>query len=477
MFQGFFPSAGATTISFAACYREVADLRLVIQEHTMKKWVFTPEQRAQLHKSLFLPFRSFFLSSHDEIFDGSIELIRNLQAAGLFVLAKRQDFELEGLSLQDVVTDVHQLTEHLSKSVDESDIGDFTDRDWEDNFWNSHLSIATDVSGSPGILRSETLTLKSLQRLRKKHYRNLLCDVMFGAIRGEEIPIVPATDGLLVEQFDAFFQSLSKCRLKNFLHSIEFSPRPSKMEMPELDALRLDAIEIESRGPFRFKATNKLEEHLVITPDKKILFYSEMQNFTPLYYNKVLNEDTVFKPADKLRVFDLIVCHYRTQAPVTHIRTGMAYLYDELYRHYYLFFGQQAINHTSEHQVLKTFLRRFRHTASGSIKHLTADEVRSGFCERLNPMGHYIPQHMVDKVSQYRENDVFKYRLDSVHETLRNWTPQTVFELRYSGYGSVDPVNRYVLLFTMIFGTIAIAGLSITAAQTYAAFKQLNMQG
>lgn len=447
------------------------------------KWIFTPEQRARLHKSLFLTFRAFYFSSHGEIFDACLVLLRNLQSVGLLVLANNTAFGVGEVSLQDIVTDVHQFTEHLSKSASESDVRDFKERDWEDKFWDRHLNVETDVSrGTP---QEERIAFKSFQRLRKKHYRNLLCDVIFGALHADNIPSVrlpsPA-DGLVVDQFDSFFKSLSKCRLKTFLNSVEFSPRAPEAHMPELDALRLDATTIESRGPFRFKATTNLEDHLTITPDKVILFYFQAQHFAPLYFSKVLHEDSVYKPADKLRLFDLIVYHYRAEEPLCQVRTGIGYLYDELYRHYYLFFGQQAINQTSQKPrfgLMDTIMKNFRYKSRSSTEYkpMAAEQIRRGFEERLHPMGHYYPQQMVDKVSQYRKEDVFKYRLDSVHETLRNWTPQTVFELRYIGYGSVDPVNRYILLFTLVFGGIAIAGLSITAAQTYAAYRQLNLNG
>src|SRR5277367_3830429 len=437
------PPAGHTRPPHPVCHRtpSVADLCHAVQEHNDKKWIFTPEQRAHLYTSLFLPFRSFLLSNHEEIFDACINLLRNLQAVGLLVLAKNETFEVRDLSLQDIVFDIRQLTDILRQEATESDIRDFTNRDWEDRFWDHQLNTTVDIS--PEISetsRPERISFESARRLRKPHYRNLLCDVTFGALRARDIPkLSPTGDGPIVEEFDEFFLSLSKCRLKKFLSSVEFSPRSPGAHMPELDASRLDAIKIESLGPFRFKGTGNLEDHLTITPHKEILFYFEMQDFAPLYYNKVVHDDSVYK-FDDLRMLDLIACHLRYEAPLAQVRTGIGYLYDEFYRHHFLFFGQQAINQVGRHPslgVVEAVRKRFLYKPQCiAERSMTAEQVRTGFRERLHPMGYFLPQQMVDKPSQFRSEDVFKFRLDDLHETLRNWTPQTVFELRYPGYGS-----------------------------------------
>ena len=64
--------------------------------------------------------------------------------------------------------------------------------------------------------------------------------------------------------------------------------------------------------------------------------------------------------------------------------------------------------------------------------------------------------------------------MERLHYELNMWKPKTVWELRYSGYGSIDPVGRYAFYFGTLLGIATIIRLCATVAHTYAAFKSLH---
>lgn len=83
-------------------------------------------------------------------------------------------------------------------------------------------------------------------------------------------------------------------------------------------------------------------------------------------------------------------------------------------------------------------------------------------------------RRLVNENTLFRTLSPFKDRLDKLHDELKTWKPKTVWELRYAGYGGVDPVGLYAFYFAAFLGIITMVGLGIGIAQTYAAFKVLN---
>jgi hypothetical protein len=72
-------------------------------------------------------------------------------------------------------------------------------------------------------------------------------------------------------------------------------------------------------------------------------------------------------------------------------------------------------------------------------------------------------------------SDVFKDRLDKVYKTLSEWKPSSTRELWYTSYGGVDLVGIYAFWTAAILGVIAVFGLAIADAQTYASLKTLYL--
>ena len=68
----------------------------------------------------------------------------------------------------------------------------------------------------------------------------------------------------------------------------------------------------------------------------------------------------------------------------------------------------------------------------------------------------------------------FRARLIKLHDTLKEWKPKTVWEMRHRGYGGVNPIGLYGFYFSIVVGMIAIVALSLTAVQVYAVVKSLD---
>ena len=87
----------------------------------------------------------------------------------------------------------------------------------------------------------------------------------------------------------------------------------------------------------------------------------------------------------------------------------------------------------------------------------------------------HLLRHILRTGSLFEACMPFHERQIKVYKMLKNWKPKTIWEMRHSGYGGVDPVGLYAFYFATALGIISILGLGIAAAQTYAAFKQLTV--
>jgi hypothetical protein len=75
---------------------------------------------------------------------------------------------------------------------------------------------------------------------------------------------------------------------------------------------------------------------------------------------------------------------------------------------------------------------------------------------------------LLDSCTPFREREIRLYK------TLKEWKPKTIWEMRFSGYGEVDPVGLYAFYIASVFGLIAIIGLGLSIVQTYTGIKVLN---
>jgi len=85
----------------------------------------------------------------------------------------------------------------------------------------------------------------------------------------------------------------------------------------------------------------------------------------------------------------------------------------------------------------------------------------------------FVGVHAEDWSSLFDACLPFRERQIKLQKVLKEWRPKTIWEMRYPGYGGVDPVGLYAFYFATLLGIITIFGVGISAAQTYAAFKAI----
>jgi hypothetical protein len=71
----------------------------------------------------------------------------------------------------------------------------------------------------------------------------------------------------------------------------------------------------------------------------------------------------------------------------------------------------------------------------------------------------------------------FDERAARILETLSAWKPETFWEMRYPGYGGVDPIGLYGFYFAIVLGVLTFFGFALAIAQTVASFRQVPLRG
>jgi len=300
-------------------------------------------------------------------------------------------------------------------------------------------------------------------------YGSALCDLLFG------LP----NDG--PESFSNAPMPYNKAA--NLLSSVSLNVRKPQ-DTPTTDHRLFDASFIERCGPFRFKATEAIDKHLLITEDKEILFYCDWKHWAHITYHKLLSGRPHFIKSDVLLTSDRYVFY------LNNIRLAISYTYFDLVSTNILCFYQRlAVKESSPRnpytiwgnlQRIVLSRLRLRHSSLDIARRLKINipeaEMRAHIAPYIEQGGGSLAS-FVDRHSVMRNCYPFKERVDKLQQTLTDWRPETIWQLRYSGYGGVDPVGLYAFYFATIFGILTIMGLAATGAQTYAAFKALPSNG
>ena len=335
------------------------------------------------------------------------------------------------LYLEGIVVDVCSAVDILAKKYENDDIDD-------ESKWPKYEPFTACVGSDEQKQRTQTPYVPTLADQR---YRSTLCNILLGLWDREAL-------------------DSAKYEIKTVLNTLSLFPRETAL--PRIDAKLLDAGYIESRGPFRFIETQYLDEHLTIDEKQQIRFYSNWNRWPCLVSHAVLRGHDA-----EATSFDAVSSADRYSTVSLGVRGAMRELYFELLTHGYLLFFQYTMGGKGKASSSKIAKRI-------NIPIVEPKKIREYSKIPIGPYGDDIQDMMNTSVS-YARSAAFKYRLDELNETLKNWQPQGIMELRYRGYGAVDPVGRYLLYFILIFGFIAILGLAGIAAQTVAAYKQLYL--
>jgi len=229
-----------------------------------------------------------------------------------------------------------------------------------------------------------------------------------------------------------------------------------------------DAAFIETYGPFRFKRTDRLERHLTIQ-GHDILFFTEWRKWVGLCYHAVLQTEeanTGFEVLANTRLGRVRTSRRSARA------TGSIPI--SLLLMQYLCFYVEALGFDSSDQRgqrRRFFMFSLNSNESSVLKrHAIAARLHIDLqpLERLKGVANR-RQH--DEWGLALHLEPFDERASRLVETLSAWKPQTFWEMRYPGYGGVDPIGLYGFHFAIILGIVTIFGFALAIAQTIGQFR------
>lgn len=445
---------------------------VALQIHDGGAWVLSTEQRITLFSELYVPMLREYNSNtwevlHQVTVNSRLELIRQLQYFFLFsssMNSKESDVSSCNTvpNLQYFIDDAIQLLRILKQPV----------ATFSTSLEQAHPFYQFNIQRNA----SWNQRYKSLPNSVDlwKEYMCGLCDALFG--------LWPASGpGPFHKEHGA-----SGCigtLLTSFIHG-----HRDASGVPHIDCYRFDAAYIESRGPFRFKAASSIDDHLLITEHNEILFYAHWQKWACLTSLSVLHSKSL--PC----TFDILMCSnrrgWKPQPLTCQIRTSLSQIFGDLVTTGMLFFLQDDINkridiknQSSQNwwiKRLRTTFSSFPATGRSSariakrIGMSTSDDDLSyarAFLECCNNDW----ARLVNGNTLFRTLSPFKDRVDNLHDVLKRWKPKTVWEMHYPGYGGVDPVGLYAFYFAAVLGIVTLISLGVTIAQTFAAFKALDL--
>ena len=314
-------------------------------------------------------------------------------------------------------------------------------------------------------------------RLIWEHYQCGLCDAIFG--------MWPAPGQNLFHKRcrDSLHAAGTNGCIGNIL-SMDMVYRRSTSAMG-IEFRLFDAALIESHGPFRFEPTDRLDKHLTLD-GKTIRYYADWRKWSFLSNHKVLRRAKKAN-AEGLHVsFDTLVNSERVRPSEIYYSSALLHISKDilvsniLYFHQATLRGQQrkrCANFRRCWQLIQSILFRClpkfgMHDArsSRSIGKRVGVDLSDG---EVVDFVHLFGTHEEDLQSLFNACMPFRERAIKLEKRLREWKPKTIWEMRYAGYGGVDPVGLYAFYFASVLGVLTIIGIGITAAQTFASFKAL----
>jgi hypothetical protein len=245
------------------------------------------------------------------------------------------------------------------------------------------------------------------------------------------------------------------------LSCLDLSRRQSD-SVPELDCKVLDAEFIVAHGPFRFKTTDYLHEHLSIEGNT-IFVFTDLHKLASMRHHAVLRNDA------KLCKFDILTSDGR-YAPehTTSIRYSLSRLHYSVQSSIFLLFFQKSVTSNPLRITSRTSARIAKDLG---IEFTDAKAARN-LCYAI--LDHSTWESFLDCTTEARLREPFMVPLDRLYKTLTTWKPRTFWEMRHQGYGNVDVVQLYGFYFGIMVGIAAVIALGLTAAQTYASFEALR---
>ena len=470
-------------------------MRNAMKIHKANGWVFSLQERAILYRQLFYNFSASVLEARGPTVapavESHIDTIHGIQGFFIEIQLKEDNIDEDAFlsPFQEFLEDALVLTKVLKQEIP-------NEVPVDDQFENNPFVVLKFLRQKSWELRWGTARDKL--RLTWEAYSTSLCDHLFG------ISVSPTTT------HSAMLPWHMNTQIASLLAGLAFGNRGTSAAT-SMSAKLLNPAFIERCGPYRFKRTSTVAEHLFITEDNHILVYTDYQKQFSLRHNAILRSPI----AGVTTRFDLLVSTRASFGSPSDCRAPYIYLCLDLLATNILLFMPEvtAVPTQEEEDEIQVKLDPERGDTTkrvsswiGSlhpkkvwiaVRKMTLQSDRNlVIAKRLG-----IPLDDETGLGRFREHvfrwyrrgwgnagfvhpegflrirSPFRERLDMLHDTLHNWKPQTIWEMRYSGYGGVDPITRYAFWFSTIFGVVAILGFASSVLSTYASFKQLGIIG
>lgn len=367
-----------------------------------------------------------------------------------------ETFVVDAIRLLEILQWPNPLSEH--EEIDPMD--QLYDLRWQ-SWWNRWIY-------PPGMELKDT---KELLENSWREYSCGLCNVLFG--RWSEDSPIYSPFGLECDIF-------APIRLRGSCLASELSfynPNSAiSRNYQYLDYHIFDSGYIESCGPFRFHPTDNLSLHLTITKNNEILFYADWKKWVLLARHKVLHEAAKQNQSGRKVGFDTLISTTRLKPEVMGYSPAFLRIAQDVLIMNLLCFRQPALlisqGKSRDPSFISKMLNRIRgKQPSSGIGDRIGLKLSDGEAEEYVAM---FGLHSEDWSSLLDYCLPFQEREIQLYNMLKDWKPNTIWEMRYLGYGGVDPVGLYAFYFALAVGLVAIFGLGISIAQTYAGFRALQ---
>jgi hypothetical protein len=238
----------------------------------------------------------------------------------------------------------------------------------------------------------------------------------------------------------------------------------------------LDAFLIQSRVPFKFVKTSRLDQHLLITngEDKKnVLIYTDWQRFLMLRHHRVLVDDSSSEyPAEELSRFQLLSRSTRTAKDRLQGTGGdVRYIAYELLRTYALLFYRRI----SQDGYFKGQAHSwFWWTGEGSSSKEIGENVGLWLEPPLEGWKELIEVFTgLDREARPQSEDfkIFGKRLEALNQELCSWKPYTTWDLIWYRGWVEDEATYLPAIIGFFVIPVTFVSLALSISQVYYAIN------
>jgi hypothetical protein len=298
--------------------------------------------------------------------------------------------------------------------------------------------------------------------------------------------------GCLIEELTGEFvkrRFITFAQMFNGVHCYRAGD-PYELNEGTMDLFPVDVIDagiVERRGPFRFVPTTELDQHLTFTSDNRIFIYENWGKYLWMANSELFHKEGGRSNREIHRALYTYLERHRVIQ-----RYGFEGAWDlglDLARIHFLLF-YRSFSSSKPRFGNRVFFDRILGILAMRRTQLRGPQIASrlGCKEMFEQIDPWNPgviklwtqweRFMFPHIERGSITDiaspVFHKRLVALNSRLRSWKPETVLELRYQGYGGVDPITLYAYYAALAFGVFSVIAVCLGAIQVYLSAKALN---